>query len=295
MWRSFRPRSLADAALLWAVAAVLALAMAAPAQVVLNTQHTDLNLSDPSSTWGNPNPGGTWSLTVGDRDGGITYASNGTPGATNWALLTVAPGAQQTRPAGSAFDFLGVPEGQSVWILPQSQDPNLLYLGVSGYRGDSPSSGRNGFGLYTLTDPRINNGNPSNGPWIKMSLVAVRGPGKFSVFQNGFTGPIVWMASADGIGANDDLFIVDGGHIHYNWAFTQPGRYEVDFQASAFLADASGNATTLTVSSPPVTTYVFDVQQVPEPSALALMALGLAGFAARHRRRAAPSQSTENP
>src|SRR5689334_6137517 len=107
-----------------AAVGLLAAAGSAPGQVVLSTQHVDLNLSDPNSTGGNPNPGGTWTLTAHDEDNSVVYQANGAPGATNWALLRANPQAQQTRPPGSAFDFLGVPEGQKVWILPQSQDPN---------------------------------------------------------------------------------------------------------------------------------------------------------------------------
>ena len=45
------------------------------------------------------------------------------------------------------------------------------------------------------------------------------------------------MSTAEGGLTGDDAFyLVEGAHIHYNWAFTARGYYEVDVQATAYLA-----------------------------------------------------------
>src|SRR5262249_24087357 len=99
------------------------------------------------------------------------------------------------------------------------------------------------------------------GEWIKLSLRDVRGPGHFSVWQPGTFGSYtLWMSTYDGgITSDDALFQLAQGHTHYNWAFTAPGMYEIDFQASAYLGPGMSNPTTSAV-----VTYYFCVEAPDE-------------------------------
>ncbi len=65
------------------------------------------------------------------------------------------------------------------------------------------------------------------------------------------------MATADGITAADFITILEGGHGHFNFGFTEMGLYEVTFEAVATLADGD------TVASGDVT-YFFQVGQTAE-------------------------------
>ncbi|ADV63588.1 hypothetical protein Isop_3023 [Isosphaera pallida ATCC 43644] len=188
-----------------------------PWDVVKTNEHVDLTLNLAADGW---------LPRVADRDADtFTYGQR--------TLLFVPSQARTNRPAGTTWDFIGVGSGQTYWRLPQQQNPNLLYLGL-GTQETSPSL----VARYIPNDPRV----PSNLAfrWMTLNLVDVRGPGHFSLWQNDDAGPIVWMASADGITTNDRAFITAGGHLHYNWGFTAPGYYEIDFRASAWI-DVNGN------------------------------------------------------
>lgn len=150
------------------------------------------------------------------------------------------------------FAFTGAAPSGPIWIVPISpRDVNLLQLGVSGERIDSAT-----LGSYKESDPRINN--VIAFPWIRLNVVGVQGPGQFSVWQtDDFGNPTVWVASAGN--PNPNLFFTGpGGHVDYNWAFTAPGNYRVDIQASAFLPD-------MTPVSSDVTTYYFQVDDTAGP------------------------------
>jgi surface-anchored protein len=49
----------------------------------------------------------------------------------------------------------------------------------------------------------------------------------------------VFFNSGDGIDEQDVFPVAVGGHAHQNWAFTAPGVYKVDVQASGTLVGAS--------------------------------------------------------
>jgi len=143
--------------------------------------------------------------------------------------------AQTTRPAGSQFDFIGTDAGKSIWLLPQVQNPNLLFGGVAAEEIES------GTFLKALeSDPRIN----ATGEFVRVRLVGFSGPGEASVWANDVFGkPIVFVRTSDGVGAQgtplDAFFAAPGAHQDYNWGFTAPGEYNFVFQATAKLPDGT--------------------------------------------------------
>lgn len=226
------------------LAALLTTCLASQAQTCLWEGHTNVGIVYEF---------GAWNLHIGQHE-----ATPPMEYAPNEAILGVdIVGAHSTIPANPQFSFLGT-AGSPVWILPQVQDPALLFLG---------------FGTEEL-EPGLFVNNQ-----VTMSLKAVRAPGQFSVFENDMFGnPTVLMNSGDGITGADFLALPSGGHQHVNWSFSAPGIYEVDFEAAGTLVE--GNVFT---TSGPIT-YTFEVAAVPEPGALSLLLLGGAGVAALMRR-----------
>jgi len=161
-------------------------------------------------------------------------------------------------PTGAQWSFLGA-AGSSAWILPQTHNENLLFLGLG--------TEELATGIFTSDQ-------------VTLSLKSVEGPGAFVMYQTDMFGtPSVFMSSSDGITGADSIVLSAGAHRHVNWAFTEPGVYEIAFEASGTLAE--GNAFT---SSGNVT-YTFEVTTVPEPGSLALVSLGLVGILWRNRTR----------
>ncbi len=211
-------------------------------QTWFTNEHLDLNILYDGAT-------SNFTMEVRDEDsGGTDYA----PGD---AVLLVPTNALLTVPPLPAFSFLGNP-GDPVWILPQSQDFDLLYLGVAAY-------GVSG-GLFT-------------GNQVSVALTGVsnaRG-GHFALYSSDIFGnPVVGMNSRDGITASDSIVVGAGGHLHFNWAFSAPGLYEVELRAFGTLTD-------LTAITGAPAAFRFFV--IPEPQTVALLGLGAALLAFRRR------------
>jgi len=175
-------------------------------------------------------------MTVRIRDGdrGVNHP------ATN-VVLTVLEQAKLSIPAG--FETFG-PEGAPLWVLPQSQDPALLFLGFSaeGFPTDR-FSGR-----------------------MRLQLKEVRGPGDVFVWQADASGGLdVRIDSRDGLNENDRIEPLVNGHDHYNVGFTTAGLYELVFQPSAL---PSGSETFLMGESVPVLFAVEPLPVVPPPPPL---------------------------
>jgi surface-anchored protein len=144
-------------------------------------------------------------------------------------LFRVLPQARTTVPADPAYAFLGSP-GAPVWVLPEIENPELLWPGIS-TEELAP-------GIFT-------------GDTVTLTLRGVRGPGRFSVFTEGATGtPDILFNSGDGL--PDATSLTVGGHSHASWAFSAPGTYRLTFQASARLTDGQA-------IEPVTVTYLFHV------------------------------------
>jgi len=124
-------------------------------------------------------------------------------------------------PSNPNFAFLGA-AGSPVWILPQSQNVTLPYLGISAE--DIPNG--------VFTDP------------MELELVSVEGPGNFFVWSVSGAGnpPNVKFLATNGVVAPQSNratpFI--GSHEHNNWGFSTNGLYRVTLRANGrFLGDTT--------------------------------------------------------
>jgi hypothetical protein len=166
-------------------------------------------------------------LSVRDSDRAITYEPEE-------VILTATEASRLTLPGD--FPPLGQ-AGAPIWVLPATQDPQLLYLGIS---GDGIPSG------------------VFDGP-VEIRLLATSGPGDFFVWQVGETGALEFqMDTTDGTNELDTIPLYPGGHSHHNWGFTSNGIVTVTFQATAQRVGATTNETSL------ATDLVFHVLPIPE-------------------------------
>lgn len=163
-------------------------------------------------------------------------------------VIVVPNSTQFSRPAGAMWDFLGNAAGEPTWRLPASNAAavaeNAPFLGIGAEDAE--------LGAF------VNN-------QLTLALVAVSGPGHFSLYNVSLGMPTVKMASFDGIDSNDVITVPAGGHLHFNFGFSAPGLYEV-----TFLAKAIDAATQEELSSQ----ATFNFLVVPEPMSLALLGLG---------------------
>ncbi|WP_045744902.1 choice-of-anchor M domain-containing protein [Actinoplanes rectilineatus] len=152
--------------------------------------------------------------------------------APSEVVLLVKKAAQTAVPDDANYAFLGDP-GDSVWILPEIQNPDLLWAGLSTEELEA--------GVFA-------------GDQVSIDVQNVRGPGDVAVFTSDAVGtPNVLVDSGDGL--PDTVALGAGSHEHVNWAFERPGTYKLTVSASATLA-GSGE----TVTSEPAT-YTFKVQK----------------------------------
>jgi len=219
----------------------------------IDETHADIRVPIVSGSINGNLFGVRYSHAVGETGGGSDLPFSqallvGNPSTANGPLDEVPDG----------FAFTGATAGGTLWNLEQGNVGGMIYLGINSAGTD----------LSKLV--AWNPGQPDKfagylNKFIQIRLQAVRGPGHFSLWQDGdeLNQPVVYMSSfMNGVDAQDALFTPAGGHDHFNWSFTQPGRYEVDWQVGTFLV-------------------------VPEPGTGALLALGSLLFFRRSRRASA--------
>ncbi|MEU4154982.1 choice-of-anchor M domain-containing protein [Actinoplanes sp. NPDC026670] len=128
----------------------------------------------------------------------------------------VLPAAETTVPDLPSFAFLGAP-GTPIWMLPQVQDPELLWPGWNTTKLSR--------GVFA-------------GDKVTISLVGVDGPGDVTLFDTSSLGVAnVKFRSNDGL--PDRLDVPVHTHAHAGWVFSAPGAYTLKFQADATLTDGT--------------------------------------------------------
>ncbi len=157
---------------------------------------------------------------------------------TNECILVVGELGKLALPGGTPFGN----EGDPLYIIPQSQNPDLLYLGIS-------TEGIAG-GVFQ--------GN------LNVRLKSINGPGQFFLWQASSFGDFnVKMNTADGISAADLTTPLFGSHEYYNWVFTARGLYHLTFQV---VGRRLGDTADITSADTP-----FTFQVLPLPAAAAIL------------------------
>ena len=135
------------------------------------------------------------------------------------------PDAARIRVPGGPFGFLG-PTGSEVFVLPQVQDPDLVWPGWS--------------------TERMAAGQVA-GDAVRLRLAQVRGPGKVAVFTTDQFGvPAVLFDSAGP--PRREVVLPIRTHAHANWAFGAPGVYRLTVEVSAGLVGAGPATATATAT-----------------------------------------------
>ena len=206
--------------------------------------------------------------------------ANGTSPALRWFnadtatffALAVARGyidpikSARIRPAGSQWDFLGMAASEPLYLLTSTQRPGLLYLGFG-----AEHASLDAFQAWNPGDPaRAVN---SNGKWLQVLLTGCRGPGQFSVYTVVGGQPRIWMATSDGISPSntaDSLYVPEGGHAHYNFAFSKAGTYQLEIKIRAMqggqFVDSSGTLMFTTEQSLGITRTASGSMELSWPS-----------------------------
>lgn len=169
------------------------------------------------------------------------------------SLIVLVKNVPVPRPAAAAYDPIGIGAGERFWRLPMSG------------AGDEPELGIATEELF-FED------------WlgqISFTLVDFSGPGQFSLYRVNAGTPVFFMATSDGLSADDRVQIMAEAHSHYTWAFTAPGYYELTLLVEGLHA----------VDGVIRAEARFGFYVVPEPRVVMLFGMGIVLWAWKARRR----------
>ena len=143
----------------------------------------------------------------------------------NQTVLRVSDAAVMTAPDSADYPFLADVAGKPVYVVPQTQNPNVVWLG------------------WNTQDPAVT---ATIDRGLTMRVGPVSGPGRAWLFlQSGTFGKPLLLA--DSAAAPGDVWIDSGTHVHANWAFSAPGTYTatVTFLGTTTSGEAVSASTTL--------------------------------------------------
>ena len=143
----------------------------------------------------------------------------------NQTVLRVNDAAIMTAPDSADYPFLADVAGKPVHVIPQTQNPSVVWLG------------------WNTQDPAVT---ATIDRGLTMRVGPVSGPGRAWLFlQSGTFGKPLLLANSGA--APGDVWIDSGTHVHANWAFSVPGTYTatVTFLGTTTAGEAVNASTTL--------------------------------------------------
>ena len=182
----------------------------------------------------------------------------------NQTVLRVGDAAIMTAPDSADYPFLADVAGKPVYVVPQTQNPGVVWLG------------------WNTQDPAVT---ATIDRGLTMRVGPVSGPGRAWLFlQSGTFGKPLLLA--DSTAAPGDVWIDSGTHVHANWAFSAPGTYTatVTFLGTTTAGEAVSASTTLRFA-------VGDAASASEALAMAAPAAAPADGASASSSGAAPTAS----
>ena len=129
-------------------------------------------------------------------------------------VLQVTEAAVQTVPDDPAYEFLGVTAGTPVYVVPQVQHPDVVWVG------------------WNTQDPRVMQ---TIDRGVTLELAGVDGPGTVTMYvQAGTFGPpqVLWRSTEP---PGQPMWVEVNTHTHANWVFSRPGVYLVAVRVTADL------------------------------------------------------------
>ena len=181
------------------------------ASAVIGTGHVDI---------GPRMVDGQWSVAL--REDSVAHPVWRDPDRT---VLRVSDAALMAAPTGSDYAFMGAQAGEQYYVVPQTQNPDVVWLG------------------WNTQDPAVT---ATIDRGLTMRVGPVSGPGRAWLFlQSGTFGKPLLLA--DSGAAPGDVWIDSGTHVHANWAFSAPGTYTatVTFLGTTTAGEAVSASTTL--------------------------------------------------
>ncbi|MDR1212886.1 MAG: choice-of-anchor M domain-containing protein [Propionibacteriaceae bacterium] len=194
---------------------------------VLTTGHVDL---------GPKFVDGVWTFLIHDDLARADAASASVWRYPDQTVLHVLDQARLTVPDDPAYAFVGAAPGSSVWVVPQTQNPAVVWLG------------------WNTQDPEVMRAIDRG---VTLSLTGLVGPGTVTTYlQSGSFGEpqLLWDSRVD---QPQPIWVDVNTHTHANWVFTAPGVYLIQLEAAADLVDGT------TVSDRQVIRFVVGSDQDP--------------------------------
>lgn len=154
---------------------------------------------------------GQWSVALRDDSGAHPVWRD--PDRT---VLRVTDAALMAAPTGSDYAFMGAQAGEQYYVVPQTQNPDVVWLG---WNTQDP-------GVVSTIDRGAT-----------MRIGSVSGPGRTWMFlQDGTFGKPRLLVDGQS-GQAQDVWVDASTHVHANWVFSAPGVYTAALTFSARTTD----------------------------------------------------------
>ncbi|OTA25520.1 hypothetical protein B9G54_07455 [Alloscardovia macacae] len=149
-------------------------------------------------------------------------------------VFRVKDTAQLEVPSSEEYAQLGAQVGESWWVIPQTQNPDVVWLGWN-TQDPAASSVMDRGATMTL--------GAASGP-------AVSAGGRMALFvQEGTFGAPRFLVPGVGAQTSQDVWVDVNTHVHANWAFSAAGIYTLPVRFCAKTTDGSGTNGTQCASS----------------------------------------------